>query len=165
VTHSNRNFVVAYVLLVALPLFGLAAILRSGRTLSAPMSVGGPWKITANQDQLAGFPCGKSLLAQNGAFALSQSGKAFTLSTPNSAFSGTSGTVEGNTVNATLIPSAVAAKEAGCGEYSLLLTAVVDTQASPRTLQGALRIQSCPGCPAIEFHGIRDEPAKAKEMH
>jgi hypothetical protein len=52
---------------------------------------GGLWKISANQDQFAALPCGKSLLSQNAAFTISQSGRAFTLNTPNSAFSGTSG--------------------------------------------------------------------------
>jgi hypothetical protein len=165
VTHSNRNFMIAYVLLVALPLFGLAGILRSGRKLAAPISVGGLWKISANQDQLAALPCGKSLLAQNAAFTISQSGRAFTLNTPNSAFSGTSGTVEGSTISATLIPSGVAAKDAGCGQHSLSLTSIVDAKASPRALQGTLRIENCPGCAAVEFRGIRDEQAKAKEIH
>jgi hypothetical protein len=165
VTHSNRNFVFAYVLLVALPLFGLAGILRSGRNLSAPISVSGLWKISANQDQFAGLSCGKLLPAQNAAFTISQSGRAFTLNVPNAAWSATSGAIEGSVITATLIPSAVAAKEAGCGEHSLSLTAIVDTKASPRSLQGSLRVQNCPGCAAIEFRGIRDEQAKAKETH
>jgi len=161
VTHSNRNFVFAYVLLVALPLFGLAGVLRSGRKLSVPISVGGLWKINANQDQLAGLLCGKFLLAQNAAFTISQSGKTFTLNLPNPALSATSGAIEGNTISATLIPSAVGPKEAECADHSLSLTATVDTKASPRALQGTLREQNCPGCAAIEFRGIRE----AKETH
>ena len=163
-THSNRNFVFAYVLLVALPVVGLAGVLRSGRNLSAPMSVGGLWKISANSDQFAGLPCGKILLAQNAAFTISQSGRAFTLNVPNAGWTASSGAVEGTTINATLIP-AVAAKEAGCGDHSLSLTAIVDTKANPRSLLGVLRVQDCPGCAAIEFRGIRDEQAKAKETH
>lgn len=163
-THSNRNFALAYVLLVALPLFGLAGVLRSGQKLSAPMSVGGVWKIAANQDQLAGFPCGKSVLAQNAAFTISQSGTTFTLNTLPPALSGTSGSVEGNTIRTILLPSG-AAKEAGCGDHSLALVASVDTKASPRTLQGSLRVESCPACAAIEFRGIRDEQPKTKETH
>ena len=128
------------------------------------MSVGGVWKVSANPDQLAGLSCGKILLAQNAAFTISQSGRAFTLNVPNAGWTASSGAVEGNTITATLIP-AVGAKEAGCGEHSLSLTATVDTKASPRSLQGALRTQDCPGCAAIEFRGIRDEQAKAKETH
>jgi hypothetical protein len=163
VTHSNRNFALAYAILVALPLFGLAGVLRSGRKLSAPMSVSGLWKINANQDQFAELPCGKFLLAQDAAFTISQSGRAFTLNFPNSALPATSGTIEGNTINAALITSAVAATEAGCGEHSLSLTAIVDTKANPRSLRGALRVENCPGCAAIEFRGIRDEQANAQE--
>ena len=162
-THSNRNFGLAYVLLVTLPVFGLAGVLRSGRKLSAPMSVGGLWKISAKQDQLAGLPCGKFLLGENSAFTISQSGRAFTLSFPNSALSATSGTIEGNTINAALIPSAVGEQDAVCGEHSLSLTAIVDTKASPRSMQGALRVENCSGCAAIEFRGMRNEQAKTKE--
>lgn len=163
-TNSNRNFVFAYVLLVAFPLVGLVGILRSGRKLSAPISVGGVWKINTSQDQLAAFPCGKSLLAPNAAFAISQSGRAFTLNSTNSAWAANSGAIEGNMINAPLVPSAVTAKEDGCGEHSLSLTAIVDTRASPRTLQGALRVQNCPGCAALDFHGIREEQGKGKEI-
>jgi len=163
VTHSNRNFVFAYVLLVALPVLGLAGILRSGRKLTAPMSVGGLWKISANQDQLAGLPCGNILPGQNAAFTISQSGRAFTLTIPNSAFSATSGAIEGNVINASLVPTAAAANKPGCGENLLLLTATVNTQTRPRSLQGAFRVQNCPGCAAAEFRGIRDEQANTKE--
>lgn len=162
-THSNRNFVFAYVLLVALPLFGLAGILRSGRKLSAPISISGVWKINTSQDQLAAFPC-RQLLAENSAFTISQSGRAFTLSLSNPTFSATAGAIDGNTINATLIPAAVGGQGAGCGE-SLSLTAIVDSKASPRSLQGALRAENCPGCAALEFRGIREEQAKAKESH
>jgi len=165
VTHSNRNFVFAYVLLVALPLAGLAGVLRRGRNLSAPMSVGGTWKISASPDQLAALPCGKSLLASNSAVTISQSGRAFTRNSPNAGLSATTGTIEGNTISATLTPSAVAAKETGCGERSLSLTATVDTKASPRSLQGTLRVQECPGCSVAEFRGMRDDQAKAQEAH
>ncbi len=164
-THSNRNFLFAYLLLVALPVVGLAGVLRSGRNLSAPISVGGTWKINTSPDQLAGIPCGKSLLAPNSAFTVSQSGRAFTLNSPNSAWSAATGTVAGNTISATLIPSALAARENGCGDHSLSLTATVDTKASPRSLQGTLRVQDCPVCAAVDFRGIRDEQAKAKETH
>ena len=164
-TNSNQKFVLAYILLVALPLFGLAGILHSGRKLSAPMSVDGSWKISVNPDQLAGISCGKLLLSQNAGFTISQSGRAFTLNFRNAAWSATSGAVDGDTINSTLTPSVLAAKEAGCGERSLSLTATVDAKASPRTLQGTLRVQNCVECAAIEFRGIREEQAKAKETH
>jgi hypothetical protein len=163
VTHSNRNFVFAYMLLVALPLFGLAGILRSGRKLSAPISIGGVWKINTSPDQLAAFPC-RQLLAENATFTISQSGRAFTLSLSNPASSATAGAIDGNTINATLIPAAVGAQDAGCGE-PLSLTAIVDSKAKPRSFEGALRAENCSGCAALEFRGIREEQAKAKESH
>jgi hypothetical protein len=163
VTNSNRNFVLAYVVLVALPLLGLAGVLRSGRNLSAPTSINGVWKISANQERSTGFPCGQSLLGQNAAFTISQSGTAFTLSFSNPAGSASTGAIQGNLMNATLIPSAAGAKENGCGEHSISMTATVNAKESPRSLQGELRAQDCSECPLIAFRGVRDEQGKAKE--
>ena len=163
-TNSNRNFLFAYVLLVALPLCGLAGVLRSGRSLSAPLSVGGAWRIASTPDQLAAFPCGHFLAAQNAALNISQSGKQFTLSLPNSAWASNSGAVEGNTLTATLLPATTAAKPGTCSERSLTLTAVVDPATSPRALQGELRAPNCPTCAAVVFRALRDE-VKAKETH
>jgi hypothetical protein len=162
VTNSNKRFALAYVLLVALPVVGLAGVLRSGRKLSAPVSVNGAWRLSFSGDQLAGFSCGKLLPAQNAALAISQSGTEFTLNVPNSGLAAASGTVEENRIYATLIPTA---KDAACAGHSLGLTATVDIKASPRSMQGALGVQDCPGCAAVEFRGIREEQAKSKETH
>ena len=161
-TNSNKRFALAYVLLVALPVVGLAGVLRSGRKLSAPVSVNGVWRLSFSGDQLAGLSCGKLLPAQNAALAISQSGTQFTLNVPNSGLSAASGTVEENRIDATLISTV---KDAGCAGLSLALTATVDTKASPRSMQGALRAQDCPACASVEFHGIREEQAKSKETH
>jgi hypothetical protein len=39
VSHSNKNFVIAYVFLVVLPITSLVGILHHGRNLKAPASV------------------------------------------------------------------------------------------------------------------------------
>ncbi|HEY3971924.1 MAG TPA: cation:proton antiporter [Candidatus Sulfotelmatobacter sp.] len=44
-SHKSRNFVVAYALLVGLPLLGLGAVLRTGRTTQAPTAIGGVFKL------------------------------------------------------------------------------------------------------------------------
>lgn len=41
----NKNFTVAYLFLVLLPVFGLVGILRSGQTLKAPASMDGVWML------------------------------------------------------------------------------------------------------------------------
>ena len=45
---TNRNFVMAYIVLVGLPLLGLVGVLRNGRALSAPVSVEGRWTFQAD---------------------------------------------------------------------------------------------------------------------
>ena len=46
--HTNRNFVVAYILLVGLAVARLRGVLKSGRSLTAPISVDGTWKVEAD---------------------------------------------------------------------------------------------------------------------
>lgn len=163
-THSNRNFVFAYLLLVALPLIGLAGVLRSGRNLSAPVSVSGVWKINANADQLAANPCGKALAGPNSTFTISQSGRMFTLNLPGAGLASSAGTVEGTTISVSLT-SAPSSKDPACSTQPLVLTASLDAKHSPRSLQGALRVENCPACTPIEFRAVRDEQMKVKEAH
>ena len=137
-THSNRNFVLAYVLLVALPLFGLAGVLRAGRHLAAPVSVAGVWKIT-NPDQLAANACAKNLATPNATFTISQSGRMFTLSVPNPGSPASSGTIDGTAINANLTPAS-SAKDPACSAQPLLLSASVNTKTTPRSIDGVLHI-------------------------
>jgi hypothetical protein len=58
-SHTNRNFVVAYTLLVGLPLLGLAGVLRSGRNITAPISIDGTWKIETQSSSTQA--CAKSI--------------------------------------------------------------------------------------------------------
>ncbi len=162
-THSNRNFVLAYVLLVALPLFGLAGVLRSGRKLSAPISVSGTWKISTN-DQSAGNSCAKALAGPNAIITISQSGRMFTVNLPNAGLASSAGTVEGTTINANLTPAS-ASKDPACTTQPLMLTASVDTMTTPRSLQGVFRVENRPNCTPVEFRAVRDEQAKIKEAH
>ncbi len=161
-THTNRNFFLAYVLLVALPLFGLAGVLRAGRKLSAPLSVSGVWKLSVNTDQLAANPCAKFLAGQNPSFTISQSGRRFTLSLPTAGTPASSGTVDGTTLSANLTPASSATNPA-CSAQPLLLTASIDNRTSPHSLQGLIHVGNCSNCKAIEFHATRDEQPKVKE--
>jgi len=88
-SSARRNFIVAYVLLVLVPLVGLAGVLRAGRGLKAPISVEGVWKIdsaagTASEKQVSeesgSAPCGLSDAAlSNSSLLISQSGKSLQL--------------------------------------------------------------------------------------
>lgn len=133
-THSNRNFILAYLVLVALPVLGLVGVLRSGRNLVAPTSVGGPWRIQADSNKLAALPCGMPLATGTDAgFTISQSGKNFTMNFNNSLMSVSSGEIQELNVKATILPSAGWAKTPGCGQRVLSLIATLDPKASPHS--------------------------------
>jgi hypothetical protein len=159
-SHTNRNFVVAYVLLVGLPLLGLVGILRKGRALSAPFSVNGTWKIEAEADstQLAGLPCAKSVShLSNSLLLISQSGKSLSLTlNPEST---ATGVIEGTTITASLTPrdnASARSSNADCGnDDTLTLTATLDPKSNPRSLRGTLSVDACASCAPVEFRALR----------
>lgn len=165
--HPNRNFILAYILLVALPIVGLLAVLKSGRALKAPVSVDGVWRLQVDPASLATLPCGKTL-ADNpeAALSISQSGRNFTLNLANGPKSASSGVIEGTTVNASIAPSPESSAQAGCAvDQSLTLVATVDPKANPRTLSGQISASHCPSCSAIEFQAVRQNPPVTRGLH
>lgn len=156
--HKNLHFAVAYVVLVALPLLGLAGVLKSGRTLAAPTSVGGIWRIQPGPDDKVTLPCGKSLSTTNARFMISQSGRSFNLSFDE--MSSQSGVVQGNRIQASLLPAATWAKAGKCGKETVInLTATVDLSAN--LLTGVVVAERCPSCAATHFQAVREDQAKA----
>ena len=160
---TNLNFVITYLLLVALPLVVLAEVLRSGRTLAAPVSVGGLWKVQITSDKVFPLPCGKSISGAETDFTIMQSGKSFTLIFANSTLFSSSGVVEGSAVTARIVPSPEWAKAAGCNEgRSLALIATVDSKVNARFLSGTLSLNDCPACVPLQFYAIRAEQGKPR---
>jgi|SRR5712675_1752655 len=159
-SHTNRNFIIAYIILVGLPIVGLAAALKSGRTLTAPISVDGVWTVQADPVQLAGLTCAHSFVpTQDTALTISQSGKNFTLSLANSPKSIGSGSIEGTKLRSSLVPPDLWTSQAGCGTgHELSIVATVDGNASSRSLLGTLSVSGCPACTTIRFHGFRQTP-------
>ena len=153
-----RNFLIAYVLLVGLPVFGLIGILERGRTLTAPISIDGVWKFQGDFRRLAGSPCEKSFSTiEDSVLRISQSGKYLTLSLPNGTNATGAGTIEGTTVMAAMLPLAASSSETSCGnKQRLCLTAHVDTQAKPQVLLGMMRITDCTSGPSIEFRAVKE---------
>lgn len=166
-SHTNRNFIFAYVLLVGLPVAGLVGILKSGRKLTAPISVDGVWQLQADSVRLAALPCGQALINDPAtALAISQSGKNFTLSFSNGPKSTASGVLEGTALKASVAPSTAWSEEAGCGEgRELSLAATVDARTDPRSLVGVLSVNHCPACAAVEFRAVRQSPPVKKGSH
>jgi len=166
-SNANRNFIIAYILLVALPIVGLAGVLKSGRTLTAPISVDGMWRLQADPLLLAALPCGKTL-GENPetSLAISQSGRNFTVSLPNGPKTTASGIVDVTTIKASFAPAAEWAATKGCGAgRELSLVATVDTKADPRSLSGMLSLNDCPSCAPVAFRAVRLAPAAKKGLH
>lgn len=163
-TRTNRNFVIAYALLVALPVAGLLGVLKYGGTLQAPVSVDGVWKLQSDPARFAVLPCGASFAtAADVAITISQSGKGFTLDVANGLKTTTAGVIDGNTLTASLVPSNPwSTPSCGAGRV-LQLTASVDPKADPRTLAGELAVSDCSTCAPIEFRAIRPGNAGKRE--
>jgi hypothetical protein len=154
VSHLNKNFAVAYLFLVVLPIFGLVGILRNGQNLEAPASVNGVWAIQAAAIKGALPSCMSALgLDLDTPITISQSGKKFAINTGK--IKG-SGLIEGTTLQASLMPAGVLLPASNCGDDgSVLLTATVETKASARVLSGALSLAGCPSCESVKFHAIK----------
>ena len=164
-SHTSRNFVVAYILLVGLPLLGLAGVLRSGRSLTAPISVDGVWKIEADAARLAALSCDKSVSAFS-SVAISQSGNSLVLTLNNPSKTTAAGTLDGKSLKAAIVPARDAASKSGCqGDRPLMLAATVDPSTEPKSLTGLLSEDGCPSCAPVAFHAVRQPRAAGGGAH
>lgn len=154
-SRTRRNFIIAYILLVGLPLLGLAGALRAGRALAAPVSIDGTWNVDADSIHTRGEACKKALSSVSiPGFVISQSGKSLTLTLGNSAKTSGDGILEGNHLKAPLGMTDASAASCAAGQ-PLLLTAVVDPKSEPRSLSAVVSVDGCASCAATEFHAIR----------
>jgi hypothetical protein len=163
--HTSRNFVVAYILLVGLPLLGLAGVLRSGRSLIAPISVDGVWKIETDAGRLAVASCDKPASAFS-SMVISQSGKGFVLTVNNGSKTVSSGVLEGKSLRASVVPVRDLSSKSGCGDdQPFALTATVDPNTEPRSMTGLLSVNGCPSCVPVKFHAVRQPRAAGGGAH
>lgn len=171
--HTSRNFVVAYVLLVGLPLLGLAGVLKSGRSLVAPISVDGVWKIDADAGRLgaqstsqtASQSCDKTVASlAAGSLGISQSGKSLVLTFNNGSKAVASGALEGKSISASFMLSRDASSDNHCGDQPITLAATIDPLVEPRSLSGVLSVNGCPSCTPLEFRAVRQPRAPSGGM-
>jgi len=126
-----RSFLI-YLGMVGVPVLGLAGILRLGRDLRAPASVGGEWRL---EQPFPGAPTGARTLV------ISQSGPHLSLTIGGR---GVRGTLRGDTVTA----SADATDRSACGEADVMRAVLDRSGAAPRLVGGA-------GCPRAPFTAVR----------
>lgn len=162
----NKIFIVAYTLLVALPLLGLAGILNYGRRLSAPLSVDGVWYFETGSNGLADLLCVKDgVHIHDGAVAISQSGKVLALNVSGETQFAAAGSIEGNKVTASILLLG-SGQLPGCrNDRPVTLSATVAPGADPRILIGVLTLKDCASCILVEFHAVRQVRATTKEMY
>ena len=155
-SHANRQFVVAYIFLVGIPLLGLGAVLKSGRALAAPASVDGVWKVEAASRPASALPCGNSLaLLSNGPLVISQSGKTLVLTLSGGSKATVPGAIEGSVIRASIAPGNLSSEEGCDGDRTFNLTATLDLKSDPRTMSGRLTIEGCSSCMPIEFRAAK----------
>lgn len=164
-SSTNKNFVFAYAFLVILPLVGLAGILKSGRSLTAPVSIDGVWSLQVDSAQLDALPCGRILAAiPDKTIAISQSGRSFVLTFPGGPRVNASGTLDGTTLRASFTPPE--SPSGNCtGPRELSLLATVDRRADSSFLVGTVSVPNCPTCASIGFHAERQAAAMPKGGH
>jgi len=164
---TNRNFVMAYIVLVGLPLLGLVGVLRNGRTLSAPVSVEGRWTFQADPRQPVYQPCLQALISlPNPGMTISQSGKSLVVSLHDPARLTGSGIIEGSTIHASLLPPRGVANGTDCsGEQALSFAAAIDPKTDPKSLAGTLSVSLCSSCAPLPFHATRASRPMPREPH
>jgi hypothetical protein len=148
-------------------MLGLAGVLRSGRSLVAPISIDGVWKIQGDASRLSGQSCSKTLTSLlNSPLTISQSGisLALTFNTPSKIPA--SGSLDGTSLKASIIPPRDSSAEAGCsGDQIPFITASVDPKSEPRMLSGILSVSGCASCTPVEFRAVRQPKAPAGGAH
>lgn len=160
-SSTNRRFIIAYILLVGLPLAGLAGVLRAGRHLAAPISIDGTWKVEANANPAAAEPCDRAISSLlSSSLVVSQSGKSLELTLNGASKTIVPGELEGRDLKASL------GSRSGCpSDQPVVLMASIDPKTEPKSLTGSLSLASCASCAPLEFHAVRQPKAQSGGGH
>ncbi|MGA2736403.1 MAG: hypothetical protein ABSG65_03010 [Bryobacteraceae bacterium] len=132
----KNNLVIAYLLLVGVPVMGLLGILEAGRGIPAPLSIAGDWAIEFSP----AAHCG-ALLRQPG-FTISQSGTEALVTLNDGRATTLEGTVNGGVLTAKSMTASIAGKQGA------------------RTLEGTMQFD---GCAPVAFRAVRLAPKKGGE--
>jgi hypothetical protein len=151
-SRSKKRLVISYVLLVGIPLLGVAGVLGAGRRLTAPISIAGSWDLQIDPSTNQAQSCVARLgFTRPTILDISQSGRYLTLTLNNQTKVGLQGTLQGKTVAANL----TSPLEASCGPAGLSLRAEVDPKDGPRIMSGILSFDGCPSCGSAKFQAVR----------
>jgi len=156
----RKSFVLSYLFLVVLPVFALLGILKYGRHhLTAPLAVGGTWKLQSNLIPSDSAACGSAFGSlQDTSLVISQSGKNLILTLPTGLREEATGLIQGGTLTASFFPIDLGSSGASASCDSggaIALTATVDENATPRSFSGTLSILGCDSCAAATVRAVR----------
>jgi hypothetical protein len=163
---DKRKLALAYIFLVGVPLLALAAILRAGTHLTAPIAMRGEWSVQADFSPWHGVPC-EALLANTPQPLLSidQAGRELTVTLNDPEKTVLTGTIDGFTLSTTPFAGRTESEPApgpdpGCvGQRSLSLQAAVNQHGKHRALVGTFQLKGCASCRPIAFSAHRQLPA------
>lgn len=153
---TNRRFIVAYILLVGLPLAALAGVLKVGRRLSAPLYIDGIWKIDIRANSPSNDPCSQSVSSLlDSPIVVSQSGKSLEIMFQGASNAAVPGELDGTEITAMLPTS-------GCPNGQLVsLVASIDPASDPRALTGSLAVTNCPSCSPVLFRAVQQPKSQS----
>ena len=155
------RLIVAYLVLVGVPLLALLGILRSGERLVPPASVRGSWNVEADFGALANPACRGLLSSVKQPFlSISQSGPSLALTLNNPQRTTLTGTIRNGSVSTG--PGTVSAADRCVDPRTLRVVAEVAKQAGQRVLTGTLSLMDCVECAPIPFRATQ-QPSKESE--
>lgn len=151
--RTNRNFIISYIFLVALPVLGVTAILQFGRHVSAPAAVAGTWSLNAKDtSDMAQMLCSRPD-SRDATMIISQSSSRLMVRLDG--WEAIAGVIEGSAMRAFFRSSKGLTDRSGCAsERTLALTADVQRKLGPKTIVGTLSVVNCPRCPPVEFQAV-----------
>lgn len=143
-----RRTAILYLGLVGLPALGVGVIIRTGRDLTPPISVGGRWAVSAAPAAGADIPELASPPGTPGQHPLVivQSGVRLDVSLGEHGLATPTGHLDGDHLQATLATG---------GEAKVALSATVTRDGVERQLAGELRRVDCESCPPVPFTAAR----------
>jgi hypothetical protein len=158
---ANTRFLVAYSVLVGLPLLSLAGVLKTGRRLDAPISVNGAWSVELKDQPPDSQSCANAVgsLAHTG-MAIAQSGKHFVLDLGEDLGS-SSGTINGQDLRSEMARSQKV--EGSCGNGGAVSLAATLESKTANVMEGTISFSDCASCSPVKFRATRRDSASRKE--
>lgn len=156
ISPTSRNFVIAYILLVGVPLLGLAGVLKVGHALTAPISVDGAWTLETS----SATPLEQML--QNSVLTISQSGNGLVIGLGNGLKPTGTGVLSGTALDANLPLPEMATNHCG-SDATLALSAAIDSKAEPKTMLGTIAVRGCALGDEVRFRALRQNRSSTKK--